>query len=362
MDAMNLNVLWVAGPGLMLAWANGANDVCKGVATLLGSGAASERHALLWGALWTVLGGVAAVFWGAALVSTFSKGFLTSGFPVSTVFIVSALGGAVSWVLLATWLGWPVSTTHALLGGIVGAALIIAGPEGLSGAAVANKALLPLFLSTLAAILLCWCLLWLGRLVAKRVPAWRPGCCEHEAWLRNPFVCDDRERQSTLTSQRIWTALHWFSAGATSFARGLNDVPKIAAFLLLALASGMSSEVSSQNAALVIMAVAVVMGMGGMWGGRRVLGVLAHRVTTLDPGRSLAANLGTSMLVLAASPLGLPVSTTHVSTGSLIGIRWADKARPAEGDALRSILFAWVITLPVAGGVAALTAVLIGLL
>lgn len=308
MYELNLDVLWVAVPVLMLAWANGANDVCKGVATLLGSGAASARHALLWGTLWTVLGGVAAVFWGAALVSTFSNGFLASGFTVNTVFIASALGGAVTWVLLATRIGWPVSTTHALLGGIVGAVLIITGPQGLQGAAVANKALLPLLLSPLAAIVLCWCLLWLGRLVASRIPAWRPGCCEHIEWHRNPFVCDDRERQSTITSQRLWTALHWFSAGTISFARGLNDVPKIAAFLLLALASGVPGEVSSQNAALVIMAVAVVMGMGGIWGGHRVLGVLAHRVTILDPGRSLAANLGTSALVLAASPLGLPVA------------------------------------------------------
>jgi PiT family inorganic phosphate transporter len=222
MSEFNPDVLWVAV--LMLAWANGENDVCKGVATLLGSGAASARNGLLWGAFWTVLGGVAAVFWGAALVSTFSKGFLTSGFPVSTVFVSSALGGAVAWVLLATRLGWPVSTTHALLGGIVGAALTVAGPEGLRGAAVANKALLPLLLSPLIAIMLCCCLLWIGRLVARRVPAWRPGCCEHEAWLRNPFVCDSNERQSTITSQRIWTALHWFSAGTTSFARGLTEL------------------------------------------------------------------------------------------------------------------------------------------
>ena len=110
MDAMNLNVLWVAGPVLMLAWANGANDVCKGVATLLGSGAASGRHALLWGSLWTVLGGVAAVFWGAALLSTFSNGFLASGFTVNTVFIVSALGGAAAWVLLVTRIG--LEETH----------------------------------------------------------------------------------------------------------------------------------------------------------------------------------------------------------------------------------------------------------
>lgn len=345
----------IAIPVLMLAWANGANDVCKGVATLLGSGAASGRHALLWGALWTMAGGLTAVFWGAALVSTFSNGFLSSGFPVTTTFIVSALGGAVAWVLLATRLGWPVSTTHALLGGIVGAALVIAGPAGLRGAAIANKALLPLLLSPLAAVVLCWCLLWLGRLVARRVPTWHPGCCDHEAWRRNPFVCQEPGRQPNATAQRMWTMLHWLSAGGTSFARGLNDVPKIAAFLLLALASGVSGEINPQNAAVVIATVTLVMCAGGVWAGRRVLGVLAHRVTALDPGRSLIANVGTSILVMVASPLGLPVSTTHVSTGSLLSIRWADRAGPTEGDALQSILFAWLVTLPVAGGVAALT-------
>lgn len=224
-----MHLVWIVVPVLMLAWANGANDVCKGVATLLGSGAASGRHALLWGTLWTVFGGLTAVFWGAALVSAFSNGFLTSGFPVTTAFIASALTGAVAWVLLATRLGWPVSTTHALLGGIVGAALVVAGPHGLRGAAVANKALLPLLLSPLAAIVLCWCLLCLGRVVARRVPAWRPGCCDRKAWLRDPFVCADEGSPSNLTSQRIWTMLHWLSAGATSFARGLNDAPKIAA-------------------------------------------------------------------------------------------------------------------------------------
>jgi PiT family inorganic phosphate transporter len=359
MNELNPEVLWIVVPVLLLAWANGANDVSKGVATLVGSGAAKGRHALLWGTLWTVLGGVAAIFWGAALVGTFSSGFLATGFPVSTAFISGALAGAIAWVLLATRFGWPVSTTHALLGGIVGAALVIDGPQGVRGVAVANKALLPLLLSPLAAIVLCGFLLWLGRAVARRIPAWRPGCCEREAWMRNPYVCADQGQRSNTGSQRVWTAVHWCSAGATSFARGLNDVPKIAAFLMLTLASGVSGEASVGNPAFALAMVATVMGLGGIWGGRRVLGVLAHRVTALDPGRSLVANLGTSVLVLAASPLGLPVSTTHVSTGSLLGIRWAGGRQPVEGDALRSILFAWVVTLPVAGLIAALATVLL---
>jgi PiT family inorganic phosphate transporter len=101
------------------------------------------------------------------------------------------------------------------------------------------------------------------------------------------------------------------------------------------------------------LAVSLAMGAGGVLGGRRILAVLATRVARLDSASGLAANLGTSALVLAATPLGLPVSTTHVSTGALIGVRWRCDARPAAGDALAAIVFGWVVTLPVAALVAA---------
>jgi PiT family inorganic phosphate transporter len=152
--------------------------------------------------------------------------------------------------------------------------------------------------------------------------------------------------------------LHWLSSGATSFARGLNDVPKIAAFMLLAAAPAASNPAPTAfNAAIVL--VTLVMGLGSLWGGFRVLNVLAHRVTAMDAMQGLVANVGTSALVLAASPLGLPVSTTHVSTGALMGIRFAEKNRPRQSDALRAILLAWVVTLPVAAALAGLSAILI---
>ena len=130
-----------------LAWVNGANDVAKGVATLTGSGASNVKRAILWGTLWTVMGGVAAVLWGSALVSTFSSGFLAPGFRVDLAFVAGTLMGASVWILIATRLGLPVSTTHALLGGVIGAVLMAAGPDGLRATAVANKAMLPLLVS-----------------------------------------------------------------------------------------------------------------------------------------------------------------------------------------------------------------------
>ncbi|MFH0343215.1 MAG: anion permease [Chromatiales bacterium] len=351
----NAELVWIAVPVLLLAWVNGANDVSKGVATLIGSGASNARTAIAWGTLWTVLGGLTAVVWGASLVSTFSSGFLAPGFPTTRMFAIGAMTGAFAWVLLATQRGWPVSTTHALLGGIVGAALMVAGPAGLRLTAVANKALVPLLLSPVFAIVLCWALLSIARWVSGKVPAWRPGCCDPAAWRRDPFVCAPDSAPARPMVRRLWVALHWLSSGATSFARGLNDVPKIAAFLIVALAARSAEGDGPPTGFAVIVLVTLTMGLGSLWGGFRVAEVLAHRITTMDPRQGLVANVGTSLLVLAASPLGLPVSTTHVSTGALMGIRWAEKEPPAQSDALRAILFAWLVTLPVAAGLAAVT-------
>lgn len=347
---------------LILAWSNGANDISKGIATLVGNGSANARVAVLWGTFCTALGGLVALLWGAALIKTFSSAFLDSGFIVDLHFIVSTLVGAAGWVFVATRLGWPVSTTHALLGGVVGAVWAVAGFSGLQVDAVTRKALLPLLISPLIAVVLCAGLLLLARYLARQVPGWTPGCCDEDEWRQNPFTCEDGtkskaggvEKQQGLSWRgRTWIALHWFSSGLTSFARGLNDVPKIAAFLILI--TSLSPELSRQlgaGSSGPILLVTLVMTVGSLLGGFRVLNILAHRVVPMDASQGLTANVGTSMLVLLASPLGIPVSTTHVSTGSLLGIRWYDRVKPQQGDALKSILFAWLITLPVAAGLA----------
>ncbi len=194
------------------------------------------------------------------------------------------------------------------------------------------------------------------RWVELKIPAWSSGCCAREEWRRNPFICvPEGQVRPSRYAQRIWTGLHWLSSGATSFARGLNDVPKIAAFLfmVLALAPALPAALNEYSKVWPMVVVALVMGLGSVWGGMRVLQVLAHRVTQLDPASGLVANTGTSLLVLLATPLGLPVATTHVSTGALMGVRWGDNLKPTQSDALKLILFGWIITLPIASALAA---------
>jgi len=332
----------------LLAWANGANDIAKGVATLVGSGTTKAHHAIIWGTLCTVAGGLTALFWGAALIKTFSTGYLNTTFAIDTAFIISTISGAVLWVGLATQRGLPVSTTHALLGGLIGAAWIGGGFEALKTSAITNKAILPLLVGPLIAILLTSLFILSLRFIN-----------------RNNINEDENQHHN----HPAWTPLHWLSSGVTSFARGLNDTPKIAAFLILALSLSPSIPAeftteltpAGQIEKIIwpILLVTIIMGLGCLWGGFKVLDRLAYQITNINHHNGTIANTGTALLVLAASPLGLPVSTTHVSSGSLMGVRWSDQQQPEKHDAIKMILFGWVITLPITAIFAATTMALL---
>lgn len=321
---------------LILACANGANDISKGIATLMGSGITNARNALLWGTVCTVAGGIVAILVGSALIKTFSSGYLADNFLVTWEFLASMILGALLWLILSTKRGWPVSTTHALLGGLIGSALADVGPDGLKAAAIANKAFVPLLISPLLAILLCYIMLS----VTRRL--------KNSESVSNKKQPEYRNKQMTET-------LHWISGGATCFARGINDVPKIAAILFLALnlSTPFSSSTVTKDFILPVILVTFAMAIGGLWQGRRVLKTLAYRVVPLNPRSGVVANLATTILVLFASKFGLPVSTTHVSTGSLIGIRWRNRIAPGNEDSIVKVLWAWIVTLPVTGIVAA---------
>ena len=157
--------------------------------------------------------------------------------------------------------------------------------------------------------------------------------------------CDGRYAELVfgVSGQRLVDAGHFISAGVVSFARGLNDTPKIAAVLL-------ASPILGPKASLV--AVTAAMAIGGLVGARRVAETMSHKVTAMSTGQGLSASLATGSLVLAASLAGLPVSTTHVSVGSLVGIGTMNGK--ADLSVIRNIVLSWVATLPIAAVLSAL--------
>ena len=342
---------------LVVAFANGANDVSKGIATLVGSGVTDYRRAILWGTVWTVAGGIAAAFASQGLVAVFSgKGVLATP-PVGPVFLVAVTSGAIGWLVLATSTGLPVSTTHALVGGLVGAGLAAQGVGGVAWAAVARKVALPLAMSPLLSLALVVAVFPVVGLAFRRLNHYCV-CVERQGVALVPVAAatpvsvvsspttlhvlagGDCPPQ-VLTRLNALDSLHWLSAGCTSFFRGLNDAPKI-----LALGVGAAATVGVTPAPLFLL-VALAMGAGSHVAGRRVTQTLAGRVTRIAPNDGLAASLVTSALVGLASAFAAPVSTTHVSSGAIVGI--GAHTRDVRWKVVREMLLAWLVTLPVAG-------------
>ena len=372
-----LTLILIFTTGLFLAYANGANDNFKGVATLLGSRTASYRRALLWATVTTALGSVAALILAGGLLAAFSgKGLVPPDVISNPVFPLAVALSAGLTVMLATRLGFPVSTTHALVGALVGAGCL-ASPAGVSFSKLGSGFLLPLLTSPFIAIALSYTLYPLARFARTRmgveqetcvcvgdqivgvVPG-TPGSAQALSAVSLPVLqvgtqAECRVRYSGelmgVNARTLLDGAHYLSAGIVSFARGLNDTPKIAALLLL------GGTLSTTNA---VVGVAFAIAVGGLVSARGVAETMAHRVTAMNAGQGFTANMVTGLLVVAASNLGMPVSTTHVSCGSLFGIG----AVTGQGhwNTIGQILLAWVTTLPVAGVLGAVFFLALGLL
>ncbi len=347
-----------------LAYANGTNDVSKAIATLVGSGVTHYRAAIIWGTIWTTFGAGVSAFVASAMVKTFSQGLIQTGTIVQPVVGLAVLTGAMAWILFASRTGLPVSTTHALTGAIVGTGLMAFAGETLIWPAIAKKIALPLLLSPFLALTVALLIHPLVRLLAAR---WEGACVCVMPASRALVAIDARGGtrtlfQTTSFGQPVMAVpskcdraglqglvvgldtIHWISSGLASFARGTNDAPKIVAILLLGGATATWSSTSSQLAAFG--GVAIAMGLGSYFGGLRVTEVLAENVTKMNHAEGLSANLTTSSLVLVSGSLGLPVSTTHVSSSAIIGIGLLKGWNSVRWTTVRDMALAWVVTLP----------------
>jgi PiT family inorganic phosphate transporter len=301
---MTLAILFVAA--CFVAFTNGANANFKGVASLYGSGTTTLRTAAMWGTATTFAGSIASMFLAESLLLSFrGRGIVPDELAASQVFVCAvAIGGALT-SFLATRFGFPVSTTHALVGALLGAGL--AGDGEVRFAALGMLFFYPLFFSPIIAALA-------GATVVLILTSIR-------------LMPDHRTP--------ILDVLHFLSTGAASFARGLNDTPKMAALVL---------AVPGLDVHWGFLIVALVIASGGLLDITRVAETLGKKITGMNPGQGFAASLVTAGLVTTASLHSLPVSTTHVSVGALLGMGAA--SRRLHWRKVAEILFAWVSTVP----------------
>jgi PiT family inorganic phosphate transporter len=366
---MTIALLLLVG---LLAFANGANDNSKGVATLVGFGAARPMPALVYATMATVLGGVVSFFLAGGLLKGFAGNWLFSkGIVLDQPFYIAVLVGACGWVLLATRTGMPVSTTHAIIGALCGAGLVSFGNAKFQWFMLGQKFAVPLAISPVLSLVVVYVVAWpvlfvIGKLagrcvcVIERTPVESnidfsssvvakvsPGGSQLAVVTGQEIACESEETVVVVSTSKAANGIHWLSCGMISFARGWNDTPKIAALSLMAL-SGVA-----HGTAFGFVLVAAAMATGGLVTGRRVLATLSKKVTPLPLAESLTASLVTAVLVGLASWMALPVSTTHVATGSIIGAGLKHNPKGVKWGKVGEIVLSWIITLPVAAIIAA---------
>ena len=352
---MTLLLLGAVG---LLAWANGANDNFKGVASLRNARGFTYRRALLWATAFTFAGSVAAALLARGLLPVFSGAGIVPEATVALPSFAAAVAlGAGAAVAAASRIGMPVSTTHALMGALAGAGVAAVGWANVHFAFLLGTVAIPLLLSPVLALLLtkgfaplvarswresrtCVCAVSSASFPAQDGAAALPTVLT-ELVVDTPQAC--AVHGAEIPRFDFGDAAHWASAAFISFARGLNDTPKLVALM----------SVSSVGA---FAGVGAAMALGGLLGSMAVARVLAEKIAWIPPEEGLGANLVTASLVALASGWGLPVSTTHVSVGSLFGLS-ANPGR-ARTNMVRDILLAWLFTAP-AGALFALAAFLV---
>ena len=349
---------------LCVAYANGSNDNFKGVATLFGSGTTDYRKALSWATVTTLLGSVAALLLAGSLIKSFGgKGLIDDAIAAQPQFAASVALAAGATVLIASRLGMPVSTTHSLMGALLGTGLFAGSAVNVE--TLSSKFMIPLLTSPIIAVivtsLLYPLLRWLrvrsgvtseyclciGSETVEVVPAVGKNCQliaferaeKLTASIGQVATCQNRYSGSVMGMDAASTLdrAHFLSSGMVSFARGLNDTPKMAAMLLLAP----MFEVTSS-----LIAIGLMIAAGGLISARRVAETMSNKITAMNHGQGFTANVVTGLIVIGASRFGLPVSTTHVSCGSLFGLGAVTGG--ARVKAIVTILLSWVATLPLA--------------
>ena len=326
MDTLQIN-FWVVVLLVVLAVAfdfmNGFHDAANSIATVVSTGVLKPQRAVLFAAFFNVL--AIAVFH-LNVAATIGKGIVQPG-VVDHHVVFGALIGAITWNLFTWWYGIPSSSSHALIGGIVGAVIAKAGAGKLIGAGVA-KTVAFIFISPVLGFLLGGAMMVLV------------------AW-----VC---RRMSPLKVDRWFRRLQLVSAGAYSLGHGGNDAQKtIGIIWMLLIAAGYVGAGDKMPPAWVIWACYLAIGMGTLFGGWRIVKTMGQRITKLRPVGGFCAETGGAITLFLATAMGVPVSTTHTITGAIIGVGSVRNASAVRWGVAGNIVWAWVFTIPATAFVAA---------
>jgi PiT family inorganic phosphate transporter len=307
---------------LVFDFMNGFHDAANSIATVVSTGVLKPQQAIVFAAFFNV---IAIFIFHLSVAATIGKGIVEAG-VVDHHIIFGALIGAIFWNLVTWWWGIPSSSSHALIGGIVGAVIAKAGASSLIASGV-WKTVLFIFVSPVLGFLL-------GALLMV-------------------IVAHLFRRASPLRVDNLFRRMQLVSAGLYSVGHGGNDAQKtIGLIWMLLIASGHTPVGAGAPPAWVIWACYIAIGLGTMFGGWRIVKTMGQRITKLKPVGGFCAETGGAITLFLATMLGIPVSTTHTITGAIVGVGSVRRAATVRWGLAGNIVWAWIFTIPASAFVA----------
>lgn len=321
-------VVAVVIAALVFDYINGFHDTANAIATVVSTRVLSPTVAVMMAAILNFVGALVATH----VAKTIAKGLVEPSQATELV-VLAALIGAIAWNLITWVYGIPSSSSHALVGGLIGAALIHGGPEVVSWSGLADKVIYPLIGSPLAGFVIGYFIMvtiafFFGHMHPKRTGA-------------------------------VFRRLQLVSSAAMAFSHGQNDAQKSMGIITLALVSaGLIAK--PEVPTWVMLACAITMGLGTAAGGWRIIHTVGSKISRLEPVHGFAAETAGAAVILTAGHFGMPISTTHTITASIFGVSSSRRLSAVRWQVARSVVMAWVITLPASAAVGAASYFVLG--
>jgi PiT family inorganic phosphate transporter len=317
-------LLIVVATALAFDFTNGFHDTANAIATSVSTRAMSPRVAVAMSATLNFVG----AFLSLEVAATIAKGIVEPG-SVTLAVVFSGLIGAIAWNLATWWLGLPSSSSHALIGGVVGSMLAAAGPHAVIWSGIVQKVAIPGLVAPVLALLATALAIFVAYRIVGR---------------RSPGVVSRGFRLGQLVSGALFSLAH-----------GTNDAQKTMGIIVLALVANGNLSADAGVPTWVIVSSASAIAAGTYAGGWRIIRTMGTRIIKMDPAQGFAAQTVGAAVILSASHVGFPLSTTHVMSGAIIGAGAAKRLSAVRWGVAGNIVAAWVLTLPCSAAVGALT-------
>lgn len=323
MEGVSFALIALIGVALLFDFLNGLHDAANSISTIVSTRVLRPQYAVAWAAFFNF---IAFFFFGLHVASTVGSGIVDQHI-VDDRLIFAALSGAIIWNIVTWLVGIPSSSSHALIGGLVGAGVAKAGTDSIVWAGL-SKTVAAIVISPMTGFFLAAFLVLLVTWICAR---------------RSPFAVD-----------KTFRGLQFISASLNSLGHGGNDAQKTMGVIsVLLFAHGMSGPTFTVPF-WVVLCCQAAMALGTLFGGWRIVHTMGSKITRITPVHGFCAETGAALTLFTATSLGVPVSTTHTIAGAIVGIGAVRRTSAVRWSVAQNIVVAWVLTLPAAGTTAAL--------